>query len=127
MILNTTIIKQQTMNTASFLHSGSIGDVWASLPAIRECYRKTGKKAILYLEKDCPAFYYDGATHPTRDASNEMVMLNEKMIGMMMPLLKAQEFIEDAKLWEGEEINPPQFMRFVENKDINRLGFYIDA
>lgn len=30
-------------------------------------------------------------------------------------------------VWEGEEINPPQFMRFVEDKDINRLGFYIDA
>jgi hypothetical protein len=30
-------------------------------------------------------------------------------------------------VWEGEEINPPQSMRFVEAKDINRLGFYIDS
>jgi len=29
-------------------------------------------------------------------------------------------------VWEGEKINPPQSMRFVEAKDINRIGFYID-
>jgi hypothetical protein len=30
-------------------------------------------------------------------------------------------------VWEDEKINPPQSMRFVEAKDINRLGFYIDS
>jgi hypothetical protein len=30
-------------------------------------------------------------------------------------------------VWEGEEINPPQSMRFVEAEDTNRLGFYIDS
>ena len=30
-------------------------------------------------------------------------------------------------VWEGEEINPPQSMRFVKAEDTNRLGFYIDS
>lgn len=88
----------------SFLHSGSIGDVWASIPAMKEHYRKTNKKVTLYLEKDRVAFYYDGATHPTRDANNNMVMLNESMIEMMKPLLLAQECIGDVKVWNGEPI-----------------------
>lgn len=30
--------------TTVFLHQGSIGDCWASIPAMKEYYRKTNKK-----------------------------------------------------------------------------------
>lgn len=91
--------------TISFLHDGTIGDVWASLPSVRECYKKTGNKAIYYLTNGQSAIYYPGATHPTRNSDGVEVMLNEEMIGMMIPLLKAQPYIEDAKIHEGEPIN----------------------
>lgn len=52
-------------NTTSFLHQGSIGDTIASIPAMKEYYRKTGKKVVLYLESGVAAFYYQGAVHPT--------------------------------------------------------------
>jgi hypothetical protein len=93
------------MQTISFSHTGNIGDVWASIPGMREIYRKTGKKIDLYLEKEIPAEYYKGAVHPTKDAGGNPVMLNDKMIEMMIPLLKAQEFINEAKVWEEEEIS----------------------
>ncbi len=93
------------MSTTSFLHQGSIGDVHSSLPSLKEYHRKTGKKAILYLAKDIKAFYYDGATHPTVNENGEQVMLNQQMIDMMIPLYKAQPYIEDCKVWEGEQIN----------------------
>lgn len=92
------------MQTSSFLHSGTIGDVWASIPAMREFHRQTGKKIILYLENEHPAHYYEGATHPTRSNDGAMVMLNQKMIDMMIPLLKCQSFIEDVRVWNQEEI-----------------------
>lgn len=92
------------METTSFLHAGTIGDCWAAIPAMREFTRKTGKKIFLYLQKDHPATYYEGATHPTKNADGEMVMLNQAMIDMMIPLLKAQPFIEDCKAWENEKI-----------------------
>lgn len=93
------------MQTSSFLHSGTIGDVWAAIPAMREFTKQTGKKVVLYLEKEHPAEYYVGATHPTRSADGKMVMLNQKMIDMMIPLLKEQSFIEDVRVWDNEEIN----------------------
>lgn len=89
----------------TFLHSGSIGDVWASLPVIKEYNRKSGKKTLLYLNKDQKAFYYEGATHPTKDDSGEQVMLNGNVINMMIPLLKEQYYIEDVQIWSGEEIH----------------------
>lgn len=92
------------METTAFLHSGTIGDVWAAIPAINQYYKITGKKAILYLEKDHVATYYEGATHPTK-SDGKMVMLNEAMINMMIPLLNEQECIQCTKIWEQEEIH----------------------
>jgi hypothetical protein len=88
----------------SFFHTGSIGDVWASLPSIRECCRQVGKKAIYYLRPDVEAVYYEGAVHPTVNSSGEQVGLNQEMIRMMIPLLKAQPYIEDAKIHTYEKI-----------------------
>ena len=91
--------------TTNFSHTGSIGDCHASIPAMREHYRKTGKKINLYLTAGIKAEYYDGAVHPTKNENGEQVMLNEAMIKMMIPLYKEQEFINDCKLDEGEKID----------------------
>lgn len=91
--------------TKSFIHSGNAGDTLASLPAIREFYRSTGKKPILYLRKGVKAFYYEGAVHPVKDEAGDSVMLNDSMISMLMPLLKEQDFLEDVKVWDGEKID----------------------
>lgn len=118
------------MESTPFLHSGSIGDTWASIPAMKEYYNKTGKKILLYLEKDREAFYYEGAVHPTKDSDGKLVMLNEAMIKMMIPLFKAQPFIDDVKIWDGEKIGidlnriRDEFVG-MPSFSINRWYFYI--
>jgi hypothetical protein len=92
------------METTAFSHPGNIGDTWSSTPAMNEYYKKTGKKIMLYLVNGHRAEYYEGATHPTKNSEGEFVMLNEKMIEMMIPLLKQQECIADVKMWDNEEI-----------------------
>lgn len=92
------------MIPASFLHDGTIGDVWASLAAIREYYKKEKRKPTLYLTNGQAAIYYEGAVHPTKNAEGVNVMLNEEMINMMLPLLKVQPYLEDAKIHEEEPI-----------------------
>lgn len=118
------------MKTFAFIHPGNIGDCWASIPAMREYCRQKKTKINLYLVTNQNAHYYDGAIHPTMNDKGEYVMLNEKMIEMMIPLLKAQEFINDVKLWEDEpfdidlgnmrdtDVGMPSF-------SINRWYFYI--
>lgn len=118
------------MEARNFLHNGSIGDVWASIPAMRQHFVNTGAKVNLYLDKDVPATYYEGAVHPTKDDNGGNVMLNQKVIDMMIPLLKEQDFINEVKLWEGEEIKVqlPWFREtFVgmPSFSINRWYFYI--
>lgn len=92
------------METTSFHHTGNIGDCFAAIPAMNSYYEKTGKKVLLLLRKDVPAFYYEGAVHPTKSAAGEAVMLNQQMIDMMTPLLKAQPCIEDVRTWDNDEV-----------------------
>lgn len=80
----------------SFSHTGNIGDCHAAIPAMRQHFINTGKKIDLYLFKNVPAFYYEGAVHPTKDDNGHNCMLNQKMIDMMTPLLKAQNFINEV-------------------------------
>lgn len=93
------------MEFKSFLHFGNSGDCIAALPAIKELAKKSGKKANYYLFKNRKAIYYQGAVHPVKDDAGTMVMLNDKMIEMLIPLFKQQDYIEDAKEWSGEEID----------------------
>lgn len=96
------------MKPKTWLHDGSIGDVIASIPAIKEYYDMTGHKSILYLRNNQKAFYYatEGNNHPTKNPdTNDMVMLNEKAIGMLIPLLKEQECFEDVKIFSNQAIN----------------------
>lgn len=115
----------------TFLHSGNAGDTVGALPAIREFYRKTGIKPILYLRKGVEAFYYEGAVHPVKDQeTGKTVMLNDFMISMLMPLLKAQDFLEDVKIWTDEEIgcDMDQIRETyvgMPNFSINRWYFYV--
>lgn len=87
----------------TFAHCGNTGDVIASLPALKEFYRKTGEKPILYLVKDHPAEYYEGATHPVVDSNGQTVSLNETMINLLTPLLKYQDYLEDVSFVETSE------------------------
>lgn len=82
------------------LHNGSIGDVWASIPGLKEIKRKTDFKMNMYLLCGQKADYYAGATHPTVNEKGEMVMLNEGVIKMMIPLLEAQGIFEKVGQWK---------------------------
>lgn len=119
------------MSTTIFSHSGSIGDVIGSIPAMRTYYQKTGKRIHLKLIKDVPAFYYQGATHPTKDDKGVEVMLNQRAIDLLKPLLLAQDCIDSVSTHvEGEDLGV-ELHKFRETNvgmpglSINRWYFYV--
>lgn len=92
------------MNTTSFGHAGSIGDILASLPLVREHYKRTGKKGVYHLKKNIIALFPEGVTHPTRNDNGIMVLLNEEIITMLKPLIEAQPYIADVHTHNEEHI-----------------------
>lgn len=120
---------------STMLHSGNAGDTVACLPAMREFFRKTSIKPTLYLQKGVEAFYYEGATHPVKNTEGKTVMLNDQMCEMLIPLLKAQDFLKDVKVWDDVEVPYEQigcdFAQIRETNvgmpalSINRWCFYV--
>lgn len=112
----------------SMVHCGNTGDVIASLPSIRQFYVKTGIKPILYLVKDHPAEYYEGATHPVRNDEGNFVSLNAEMIRMLIPLLKEQDYIADVIQIEiGDIVFAQQYAETTDGKRHINLSYIRDT
>lgn len=77
----------------SFVHSGNSGDIIYALPALYELSKKGS--ANLFLKSNQPGVYKE--FHPLGD-----VMLNDKMIDMLIPLLEYQPQIALCKKYENE-------------------------
>jgi hypothetical protein len=92
------------MEFITMKHSGNTGDIVAALAGIHEISNKLCKKVILYIRLNTPAHYYAGCpTHPVQKDGAE-VMINRQMFDMLKPLLIAQPYIQDVKVWKGEKV-----------------------
>ena len=81
----------------SFLHSGHLGDILYSLPVLKELSKN--KKCNLFIEKNSEinSFYFK---HPGRK-----FFLNNKMVNMLIPLLKSQPYLSKVKIYNKENID----------------------
>ena len=85
----------------SYSHSGTLGDIIASLPAIKQGTASSGKKAIPYLKNGEPYEQpFRGTVHPTKNEHGDMVMLNTNVIEMLIPLIAAQPYIHQVKQYD---------------------------
>jgi hypothetical protein len=93
----TLIRKNIQKKEISFLHSGHLGDILYSLPAIKEISKN--KKCNLYIEKNLKmdSFYLK---HP-----GKKFFLNEKMVDMLMPLLKNQPYLNKVDIFKKQNID----------------------
>ena len=81
-------------NFCRIKHGCNLGDIIASLAAVKRFYDVTKRKVIFCQVIDLKAAYYPGATHPTQNSVGEMVCLNTPMFEMMKPLIDSQEYIQ---------------------------------
>jgi hypothetical protein len=88
----------------SIKHSFNAGDLIIILPGLQKLYEDTGKKTIVYQRLNLPAFYFDGAVHPTKH-NDVPVCMNQDMFDRMKPLIEAQPYIESFQVWEGQPVD----------------------
>lgn len=112
----------------SMVHCGNTGDVIASLPSIRQFYRKTSIKPTLYLVKDHPAEYYSKEVHhPVSNDKGEFVSLNGDMINKLIPLLECQNYIKEVKPMEiGTLVFAQQYAETMDGQRHINLSFIRD-
>jgi hypothetical protein len=91
------------MNVKTYLHNCNAGDLVGALAGIREIYRKYGKKAVIYQQLDIPGHYLPGLVHSVKDEKGVQVTMNRKMFDMLRPLLLSLDYIEDFRVYYGDE------------------------
>ena len=84
----------------NFNHSGNSGDIIYALPTIRQIHELTGVDTNLYFRLNQPLNLAAGLTHPLGS-----VMLNQKMVDMLIPLIKAQPYINDCGVNTDRQID----------------------
>ena len=81
----------------SFLHSGHLGDVVESLALIKELSKTHRCKLYIEANKSIDLKYN---THP-----GDKIFLNNKMVNMLLPLIKNQKYIDNTDLYKNEKID----------------------
>jgi len=81
----------------SFLHSGHLGDLMYSLSVIKELSKKHTCK--LYIQADKP-MDLEYQNHPSGK-----VFLDKRIINLILPLLKTQDYLDTVKIYEKEKID----------------------
>ena len=84
-------------NKLNFVHSGHLGDIIYSLPLIKELSKKYSCNYYLRINKKLR--YY----HPGHPSGN--ILLTKKSAEMLLPLLGKQKFINEAKIFNNEDID----------------------
>lgn len=81
-----------------FKHSGNAGDIIYALPA---AYKLAGEGSVhLHLNVDAPGKYKKNFRHPLGS-----VMLNNKMVDMLRPLLLYQDKIKECSVYTDQQID----------------------
>jgi len=97
-VIDLIIANIATKKVLNFKHSGHLGDIVYSLPVIKELSKT--HSCNFYIASDVALPVKNYYKHP---AGN--VMLNNKLISKLLPLLSKQEYLSEIKIWSGEEID----------------------
>jgi hypothetical protein len=81
-------------------HSGNAGDIIYALPTLKRIYELTGAQINLYFAPGRPIDLPHYNSHPLGN-----MMLNEKMAGMLFPLIRAQPYIGKCEIFNGQHID----------------------
>lgn len=77
-------------------HDGNSGDIIHSLCFCKAIAKEHGRKVKLYLGINAPARY--GSPHPLGN-----VQLNREFAEKIIPLVKAQPYIDNCEIWANQE------------------------
>ncbi len=86
-------------------HSVNLGDLVACMGACKKYYEVTGRKIKMMQQKNMPAAYYPGATHPTTSPDGTMVTMNDFTFSMIKPLIESQEYIHSFEEYLGQKVD----------------------
>jgi len=81
------------------------GDLIACMAGMKAVYERTGQKWLIYQTIGLPAMYYEGCIYGTHSETGVPVTMNETLFRMLRPLITAQEYIHDFRIYQLEKVD----------------------
>ena len=94
------ILKAASAAEINVLHNGNAGDIIYSLPLLKKLHELAGKPVNLVLKINEPLNIGNGYEHPLGS-----VMLNEKMVSSLKPLLETQPYLNEIVVFDLQKIH----------------------
>jgi len=85
--------------------SSPAGDLISFLAGIKQMWKLTGKRGVVYQRIGMPGISYSESIHPFENEQGEPVTMNGYMFEMLRPLLLSQEYIQDYVEFKGEMVD----------------------
>ena len=92
--IHTALEKKKSL---AFLHSGHMGDLMYSLPLVKELAKNYECSFYVQINKKTNVNY---GSHPSGD-----VFINERTANLILPLLKSQNYLKNAEIYNNETID----------------------
>ena len=89
-----------------YVHSGSIGDIFYSLPFCVEFARACGQEHFDFIIKSNTPFEFNPQGHPSGS-----VLINNHLAQFTLPLLQAQSYIQNVHIIEHEHFDMAQWQQ----------------
>jgi len=89
----------------SYKSSSPAGDLISFLAGIKQIWKQTSKKGIVYQRLNMVGVSYAGSVHPFETDDKEPVCMGKYMFDMLKPLIKSQPYIEDFVEYAGEKVD----------------------
>lgn len=115
----------------SYKTSSPAGDMLTLLPSIRQVYRLTGKKAIIYQALNVVAEGHPSIPQPFTNKNGQSIMMGSQTFQKIIPLLKNQSYIEGVTEYTGQpvdyDLDEIRFKTFTNQAvgSLHRVTFYV--
>lgn len=92
------------MGIITIKSSQPVGDLIAMMPSLRQLYKKTGKRTLVYQALNVVGDGDVRAKQPFTNEHGQSIMMGEQTFKMLKPLLKTQDYIQDVQEYVGQDI-----------------------
>ena len=118
-VYNKTKVAIEIKEEINFKHSGHIGDLMYALPVIKEISKT--KKCNFYI---CTNHILGKKGYYKHPSGN--IMISDKVLGMILPLLKNQLYLNKVKKWENEiiDVDLDLFRNLPFSNDFHSIRWY---
>lgn len=93
------------MEVIKYKTSSPAGDLISYLAGIRQMWKETGRKAVIYQALNVVGVGLTGVSQPFQNENGDSILMGKEMFDNLKPLIESQEYVESFLEFKGEQVD----------------------